>query len=116
MSSITVAQELDDAIKMVTGKDGPFLMETRIAAITSDSLETIELMIALEIKFEAAFDDITDNSIHSGTYGELLDMLCAHPNALRLFPQLTDPSGSYGDMGVPGDNHWDHSKRGFQPK
>lgn len=22
----------------------------------------------------------------------------------------------YGDMGVPGDNHWDHDKRGFQPK
>ena len=37
----------------------------------------------------------------------------------RQFGDLNDPvynQGSYGDMGVPGDNHYDPSKRGFQPK
>jgi hypothetical protein len=35
---------------------------------------------------------------------------------LLAAPKPEPVSGSYGDLGVPGDNHFDPSKRGFQPK
>ena len=107
MTKDEVQWQLDDAIQMVTGKAGPHQTETRIAALCQDSLETLELLITLEQKFDRSFDTASDSDIHAGTYGDLL---------FYLGSVVGTHVGSYGDMGVPGDNHWDHSKRGFQPK
>lgn len=77
MTEDEIRAELDDAIKMTTGKEGPFDRETKIEAIVHDSLETLEVVIALEVKFDKTFDESADAPIHNGTYGELLDLLCA---------------------------------------
>lgn len=92
MTNDEVQWQLDDAIKMVTGKDGPFLSETRMAAIVLDSLETLELLITLEQKFDKSFDTADDSDIHAGTYGELLEFLYrAHGFTLEATGEYNPP-------------------------
>lgn len=80
MTKGEVRAELDAAILAVSGKNGIHHPETRMSAISQDSLETIELLIALEIAFDRTFDSRLDGKIHAGTYGELLDFLCRAMN------------------------------------
>lgn len=92
MNRDTLAAELNDAIKMTTGANGPFEDSTPLASICMDSLETIELMIALEVKFEKSFDDSLDGHVHNGTYGDLLNFLC---RAHDLPETSDDPHSGY---------------------
>lgn len=99
-----VEWQLNDAIQMVTGRSGPFLPETRIAAITLDSLETLELLITLEQKFDKTFDDMVDTHVHNGTYGELLGFLCRALGFTEEPDGLLNPPYPHGW----GKNHKDY--------
>lgn len=107
MTEDEIRAQLDAAITMASGKEGPFQREAKIAALVHDSLETLEMIIILEEKFERSFEDSEDAPIHNGTYGELLDMLCAKLGVVQH---------QCGDLDFPAANHFDPSKRGFSPR
>jgi len=56
---------------------------------------------------QVIFSQLSDLASYEGKYQHQADK--------PVSSKFTD-TGSYGDLGLPGDNHYDPSKRGFSPK